>query len=261
MHMILKALQMMGRIFFSFLQDIGRFGFFTCHVLYRVFTRPFYMRAFVVNLTEIGYMSLPVVGLTSLFTGAALALQIYAGGTRFNAIEVVPSIVSIGMARELGPVLVGLMIAGRVGAAIAAEIGSMKVTEQIDALKTLSTDPLRYLVIPRLIASIICLPLLVLVGISIGIFGGYLASIELLGFNPDKYLYNAIHFLHFEDVMSGFIKGAVFGGIIALVGCYQGLHSQRGAAGVGRATTKAVVYASCLILASNYIMTSLFHSQ
>jgi phospholipid/cholesterol/gamma-HCH transport system permease protein len=222
------------------------------------FRPPFFFGEFGRQLLRIGYFSLPVVGLTALFTGAALALQIYAGGARFNAEAVVPSIVAIGMARELGPVLGGLMVAGRVSASVAAEIGTMRVTEQIDALVTLSTNPMKYLVAPRLLAATLALPLLVLIGDIIGIMGGFLVGIGRLGFNAGVYIDNTADFLEVGDVTSGMIKAAVFGFIIALLGCYQGFYSDRGAQGVGRATTNAVVSASILILATNYILTEVF---
>ena len=171
-----------------------------------------------------------------------------------------PSIVAIGMVRELGPVLGGLMVAGRVAAAIAAEIGTMKVTEQIDALVTLSTNPLKYLTLPRVLAATLSLPLLVAIGDSIGIFGGYLVGTTRLGFNAANYIQNTVDFLETWDVISGMIKGAVFGFIVAMMGCYHGMNSGKGAAGVGRATTNAVVSASILILASNYILTEVFFS-
>jgi len=198
------------------------------------------------------------VGLTALFTGGALALQIYAGGARFNAEAIVPSIVSIGMARELGPVLGGLMVAARVASSVAAEIGTMKVTEQIDALVTLSTDPMKYLTVPRVVAATLCVPLLVGVGDAIGIMGGYLVGTTRLGFNEVVYLKNTIDFLQTWDILSGMIKGAVFGFIIALMGCFYGMNSGRGAQGVGTATKSAVVTASVLILVANYILTEVF---
>jgi phospholipid/cholesterol/gamma-HCH transport system permease protein len=199
-----------------------------------------------------------VVGLTAIFTGGALALQIYAGGSRFNAEAVVPQIVAIGIVRELGPVLGGLMVAARVASSIAAEIGTMKVTEQIDALVTLSTHPLKYLAVPRVLAATLSVPVLVAVGDSIGILGGYLVGITRLEFNAATYLENTVDFLEGWDVVSGLIKGAVFGFIVALMGCYHGMNSGRGAQGVGRATKSAVVSSSVLILASNYILTELF---
>jgi phospholipid/cholesterol/gamma-HCH transport system permease protein len=208
----------------------------------------------------IGYLSLPVVGLTALFTGGALALQIYAGGARFNAESVVPSIVAIGMVRELGPVLGGLMVAGRVAASIAAEIGTMKVTEQIDALVTLSTHPMKYLTVPRVVAAVLTLPVLVAIGDIIGIMGGFLVGVTRLDFNASAYMTNTIDFLETSDVVSGLVKAAVFGFIVAVMGCYHGMNSGRGAQGVGRATTNAVVSASILILASNYVLTEVFFS-
>lgn len=210
------------------------------------------------QLLRIGWLSLPVVGLTALFTGAALALQINAGGERFQAGDVVPAIVAIGMARELGPVLGGLMVAARVASSIAAELGSMRVTEQIDALMTLSTDPMGWLVAPRLWAAILTVPLLVGVGDTIGIMGGWLIGTTTLGFTSQAYLSNSWAFLEIWDVVSGLIKGAVFGFIVALAGCWFGMHAGRGAAGVGRATTGSVVAASVGILAANFILTGLF---
>ncbi|HEY0275496.1 MAG TPA: ABC transporter permease, partial [Paenirhodobacter sp.] len=201
------------------------------------------------------------VGLTAIFTGGALALQIYAGGARFNAESLVPSIVALGITRELGPVLGGLMVAARVASSIAAEIGTMKVTEQIDALTTLSTHPMKYLTVPRVLAATLTLPLLVAVGDSIGIMGGYLVGISRLDLNGANYIKNTVNFLQFWDVGSGIVKGAVFGFFIALLGCYHGMNSSRGAQGVGAATKTSVVAASVLILATNYILTELFFTS
>jgi phospholipid/cholesterol/gamma-HCH transport system permease protein len=248
----------LGRTVLSLCRGAGALSIFGALSLSHVFRPPFYAGEFGRQLLRIGYFSLPVVGMTALFTGAALALQIYAGGARFNAESVVPSIVAIGMTRELGPVLGGLMVAGRVSASVAAEIGTMRVTEQIDALTTLSTNPLKYLVAPRLAAATLALPALVLVGDVIGIMGGFLVGVGRLGFNPGVYLANTIDFLEVGDVTSGLVKAAVFGFIIALMGCYHGYNSGRGAQGVGRATTSAVVSASVLILASNYFLTEFF---
>jgi len=162
------------------------------------------------------------------------------------------------MVRELGPVLGGLMVAARVASSVAAEIGTMKVTEQIDALVTLSTDPMRYLTAPRVLAATLTVPVLVAVGDIIGIFGGYLVGTGKLGFNASTYLQNTVTYLEFWDVGSGLVKGAVFGFLIALTGCYYGMNSGRGAQGVGRATKSAVVAASVLILAANYVLTEVF---
>jgi len=200
------------------------------------------------------------VGLTALFTGGALALQIYSGGARFSAEAVVPQIVAIGMVRELGPVLVGLMIAARVTSSIAAEIATMKVTEQIDALVTLSTNPMKYLTLPRVLAATLVMPLLVAVGDIIGIFGGYLVGTQRLGFTPATYLQNTVDFLEMQDILSSLAKGAVFGFIAGLMGCYYGMTSDRGAMGVGRATKGAVVAAAVMILVANFILTEAFFS-
>lgn len=253
----------------GFLASIGRTALGLCRAagavavfagtgVTHVFRPPFYPGELGRQFLRIGYFSLPVVGMTALFTGAALALQIYAGGARFNAESVVPSIVAIGITRELGPVLGGLMVAGRVSASVAAEIGTMRVTEQIDALTTLSTNPMKYLVAPRLLAATLAMPLLVFVGDIIGVMGGFLVGTARLGFNPGVYVTNTVDFLEVTDVTSGMIKAAVFGFIVALMGCYQGYHSERGAQGVGRATTNAVVSASILILAANYVLTEFF---
>ncbi len=254
----IDILAAIGRATIAFLASIGAVTVFTAKTLAAIVAPPFYPREFFKQLMAIGYFSLPVVGLTALFTGAALALQIYAGGARFNAESVVPSIVAIGMVRELGPVLGGLMVAGRVSSSIAAEIGTMRVTEQIDALTTLSTDPMKYLVAPRTLAATIALPILAGIGDVIGIMGGYLVGTTRLGFNSGNYIRNTVDFLQTADVTSGLIKAAVFGFIIAIMGAFQGYHSGRGAQGVGRATTNAVVSASVMILAANYVLNELF---
>jgi phospholipid/cholesterol/gamma-HCH transport system permease protein len=251
----------LGRATLGTIAALGRVILFTAQTLRHMVTPPFYPREFGVALINIGWLSLPVVGLTALFTGAALALQIYAGGSRFNAEAVVPSIVAIGMTRELGPVLGGLMVAARVASSIAAEIGTMKVTEQIDALVTLSTNPMKYLTVPRVLAGTLAVPVLVAVGDTFGIMGGYLVGTTRLGFNEAAYLNNTFDFLEVWDVGSGLVKGAVFGFLITLMGCYFGMTSGRGAQGVGAATKSAVVAASVLILAANYLLTEAFFSS
>ncbi|MDQ2088361.1 MlaE family ABC transporter permease [Marimonas arenosa] len=254
------SLAAIGRPVLAALALIGRLALYAFETVTHLLRPPFYGREFLHALVQIGWLSLPVVGLTAVFTGGALALQIYAGGSRFNAESVVPSIVAIGMTRELGPVLGGLMVAARVASSIAAEIGTMKVTEQIDALVTLSTHPMKYLTLPRVLAATLAVPVLVGVGDAIGIMGGYLVGITRLDFNAAAYLKNTADFLETWDVVSGLIKGAVFGFIVATMGCFYGMHSGRGAQGVGRATKSAVVAASVLILAANYILTELFFS-
>jgi phospholipid/cholesterol/gamma-HCH transport system permease protein len=257
---VLAPLAVTGAAVLGLLAGVGRATLFALSVLSHLLRPPFYLREFASALMTIGYFSLPVVGLTALFTGGALALQIYAGGARFNAEAVVPSIVAIGMVRELGPVLGGLMVAARVASSIAAELGTMKVTEQIDALVTLSTHPLKYLAVPRVLAATLAVPVLVGVGDAIGIFGGYLVGTTRLGFDAATYLRNTVDFLEFWDIGSGLVKGAVFGFIVALMGAWFGMNSARGAQGVGAATKAAVVTASVLILAANYVLTELFFS-
>ena len=258
MTLISSVLGTIGAAVLGALAAVGRVVIFALNTVSHLLRPPFYWREFLAALVQIGWLSLPVVGLTALFTGGALALQIYAGGSRFNAEAVVPSIVAIGMVRELGPVLGGLMVAARVASSIAAEIGTMKVTEQIDALVTLSTDPMKYLTLPRVLAATVSVPLLVAVGDAIGIMGGYMVGTTRLGFNPAVYLQNTADFLETWDVVSGMIKGAAFGFIVALMGCYHGMQSGRGAQGVGAATKSAVVAASVLILAANYLLTEVF---
>ena len=253
----MNFLAVIGRVFLTFLAETGRLALFTVSALVNCVRPPVYGRLIGQQMLRIGYYSLPVVGLTAFFTGGALALQIYVGGNRFGAEAVVPNIVVLGITRELGPVIAGLMVAGRVAAAIAAEIGTMRVTEQIDALTTLSTNPMRYLVVPRLIASVVTMPLLVIVADAIGVFGGYVIATQSLGFNGAIYIKNTMDFMTTADVTSGVIKVAVFGFIIALMGCYNGFHSKGGAQGVGAATTNAVVTSSILILAANYFLTSI----
>jgi phospholipid/cholesterol/gamma-HCH transport system permease protein len=257
----MNPLAVIGQIFLSFLTTIGDLTLFAGRAIVQGVSGPFYPRAILRQMVDIGYYSLPVVGLTAIFTGMVLALQSYTGFSRFEAESAVATIVVLSMTRELGPVLAGLMVAGRVGASMAAEIGTMRVTEQIDALTTLSTDPFKYLVWPRLIAGLLMLPLLVVVADIIGVFGGYIVGIYKLGFGPYEYINNTFEFLETEDVVSGLVKAAVFGFLVALMGCYQGYHSEGGAQGVGAATTKAVVSASILILTANYVVTELFFSR
>jgi len=250
-----------GRAVLTLLADIGRLAGFTGRALTSLVSPPIYGRLIGIQILRIGYFSLPVVGLTAFFTGGALALQIWLGGNRYGAEAIVPQIVVLGITRELGPVIAGLMVAGRVSAAIAAEIGTMKVTEQIDALTTLATNPFKYLVVPRLVAAVLSMPILVAIADSIGVFGGYVVSTATLHFTGSIYLKNTVDFATRQDIDSGLIKAAVFGFIIALMGCYNGFNSRGGAQGVGAATTAAVVSSSILILAANYVLTSLlFHT-
>jgi phospholipid/cholesterol/gamma-HCH transport system permease protein len=247
-----------GRTTLNFLIATGKISIFTFRAVTNIFRMPLYLPVMFRQMIEVGYYSLPVVGLTAIFTGAVLALQSHTGFSRFSAESAIPTVVVLSITRELGPVLAGLMVAGRIGASIAAEIGTMKVTEQIDALTTLSTNPIKYLVTPRVFACVLMLPCLVIVADIIGVLGGYLVASYKLGFNPAIYLQNTFKYLEVQDVISGLVKSSVFGFIIAIIGCYSGYNSKRGAQGVGSATTNAVVLSSILILLSNYIITEAF---
>jgi phospholipid/cholesterol/gamma-HCH transport system permease protein len=258
---MLRFLARVGAVFLAFLGATGRLAMFAATALATLFAPPFYLRTILRQMVAIGYYSLPVVGLTAIFTGMVLALQSYVGFSRFAAESAVATVVVLSMTRELGPVIAGLMVAGRVGAAMAAEIGTMRVTDQIDALATLSTDPLRYLVLPRLVAGLVTLPLLVIVADILGVFGGYMVGTYSLGFNPQAYLHRTEEYLKTIDVVSGLVKAGVFGFIVALMGCYHGYYSRGGAQGVGQATTHAVVSASVLILVFNYLLTQAFFAR
>jgi phospholipid/cholesterol/gamma-HCH transport system permease protein len=250
-----------GRAFLIFLEATGRLMLFSGVAISHCFRPPFYLRLIGRQMVDIGYYSLPVVGLTALFTGMVLALQSFTGFARFQAEGAVATVVVLSVTRELGPVLAGLMVAGRIGASMAAEIGTMRVTEQVDALSTLATNPFKYLVAPRLIAGLTMLPLLVLVADIIGVFGGFLIGVYRLDFNPAAYIGRTWEYLEPMDVISGLVKAGVFGFVIALMGCYHGYQSRGGAQGVGAATTNAVVSSSILILVFNYLITGLFFSR
>jgi phospholipid/cholesterol/gamma-HCH transport system permease protein len=256
----MNPLAIIGRLFLAFLAAIGDLTLFALRAIVHGASGPYYPRMIGRQMIDIGYYSLPVIGLTAIFTGAVLALQSYTGFQRFQAETALPTIVVLSMTRELGPVLAGLMVAGRVGAAVAAEVGPMRVPEQLDALVTLSTDPFKYLIAPRIFAGLIALPLLVLVANVIGVLGGYVISVYHFGFNPYSYIDQNWTYLETIDVISGLVKAAVFGFIVALMGCYNGYNSKGGAQGVGMATTKAVVSAAILILVSNYVVTQVFFS-
>ena len=258
---MLTFLASIGAVLIAFLATAGRLALFASRTVASAAAPPFYLRAVLRQMLDIGYFSLPVVGLTALFTGMVLALQSYTGFSRFSAEGAVATVVVLSMTRELGPVIAALMVAGRVGAAMAAEIGTMRVTDQIDALTTLSTEPLSYLVLPRLVAGLVTMPMLVIVADIIGVFGGYLVGVYRFDFNPATYLTNTEQYLETRDVVSGLVKAGVFGLIVTLMGCYHGYYSQGGAQGVGQATTYAVVSASVMILVSDYMLTAVFFGR
>jgi len=250
--------ELIGNFFIEAIRSIGKISYFIFLTFKYLFFPRFYLNSNFNYLIKILLSSIPIVALTAIFSGMVLALQSYTGFSRFSAETAIPKIVVLTLTRELGPVLAGLMVAGRVGASIAAEIATMRVTEQIDALKTLNTNFYNYLVTPRVIALVIIMPLLVTFADIIGVYGGYLISTLRLGFNETIYISNTINFVSFEDYFSGMVKSIVFGFIIALMSCYHGLYTGKGSFGVGSATTNAVVSSSVLILVFNYILTEVF---
>ena len=245
----------LGKPLVRFVSGLGELSLFIAKSVYNSVTPPFYLKLLGKQMIDIGFYSLPVVALTTIFAGMVIALQTYSGFSSYGAESAVASVVLISVTRELAPVFSGLMVAGRIGAAMAAEIGTMRVTEQIDALVTLSTNPFKYLVAPRVLAGIMVLPLLVLIGDVIGIFGGFIIAVYKLGFNPANYINSTINGLESLDIVTGVVKACVFGFIIAIMGCYNGYKSR------GGATTNAVVSASILILIFNYIITELFFAK
>ena len=257
----LDAVAAVGRGTIGAVRGTGAAALFGGLGLSHLVRPPFYGRMFWRAFVEFAYFSLPVVALTAVFSGMVIALQSYTGFSRFNAESAVASVVALSVVRELAPVLAALLVAGRVGAAMAAELGTMRVTDQIDALTTLSTNPIKYLVTPRLLAGVLALPLLTVVADIIGVAGGFIVATVKLGFSPRLYLSSTFDILTTSDVVVGLAKAGAFGFIIALMGCYHGYNSKGGAEGVGAATTSAVVSASILILAFDYVMTELFFAR
>ena len=258
---LLDPVASLGRAVLSALREAGALAIFAAAAVSHLFRPPFFGRNLLRAFIEIGYFSLPVVALTATFTGMVLALQSYTGFSRFGAEGAVANLVVLSVTRELGPVLAGLMVAGRIGAAFAAEIGTMRVTDQIDALTTLSTNPMKYLVAPRLLAATLAMPLLVVVANILAVMGGTIVATMKLDFSFHTYMAATLNALHTDDVVSGLAKAAVFGFVIALMGTYCGYNSKGGAQGVGSATTTAVVSSSILILALDYVLTEAFFAR
>ena len=248
---------LIGNFVLRFIKESGRIVILFGETIGLTFRSPYYGREILKHMEEVGIRSFPVVIITAAFTGMVLALQSFTGFKRFGAETMVGTVVALSMTRELGPVLTGLMVSGRVGSAMAAELGTMRVTEQIDALYTLATNPIKYLIVPRFLAATIMLPILVVFADVIGIIGGYLISVQVLGANPTLYVRRTWDYLELSDLYSGIIKAIFFGMIIAIISCYHGFNAQGGAEGVGKATTKAVVISSLTILISNYFITAI----
>ena len=250
-------LDLLGTTILRGLDDLGRFFYIMASSVLWTFRRPFDGAELLRQMVRVGWDSVPVVFLTCLFTGMVLALQTYRGFERFHAEGFVGSVVALSLTRELAPVLTGLMVAGRVGSAMAAELGTMRVTEQIDALYAMATEPVHYLVVPRVNASVLMLPVLTVMGDAIGIIGGWLVSVGLFGANSYLYMERTFQFLEVNDITSGLIKAAFFGLILSVTGCAKGFYTSGGAEGVGRATTSAVVTACMYILLSDFFLTKI----
>jgi phospholipid/cholesterol/gamma-HCH transport system permease protein len=253
----MNLLERVGRVFIRLFEQTGLWFAMLWRTILWTFRPPFEGREWLRQMVRVGVDSIPVVFLTTMFTGMVMALQTYNGFHRVHAENFVGSVVALAMLRELSPVLVALMVTGRVGSSMAAEIGTMRVTEQLDALQALATDPVQYLFVPRVIAGIVMLPLLTILGDALGVGGGYLVGVKMMGANPVVYEQNTYQFLKMNDVWSGLIKAAVFGLILTLTGCVRGYYTSGGAEGVGRATTAAVVSASLIVLLSDFFLTKL----
>jgi len=251
------VLEAVGQRSLGIFEEIGRFFYILYMTLYWTFRRPFDGREWLRQAVRVGVDSIPVVGLSSMFIGMVMALQTFRGFERFHAESFVASVVALSLTRELAPVVSALMIAGRIGSSFAAELGTMRVTEQIDALYAMATEPIHYLVVPRVGATTLMLPPLVAVSNGLGIVGGWLVAVQLLGSNPVVYWDRTFQFLDLNDVFSGLIKAAVFGLILAVTGCSKGFFTTGGAEGVGRATTAAVVMGSLVILLSDFFLTKI----
>lgn len=251
-----EILAFVGRPFTVMSVGAGRLFLLFWETLKMTFVPPFRFRLFIKQIEFIGVNSLSVIILTGSFTGMVFAFQSYIGFSKFGAEYLVGTVVTLGMARELGPVLSAIMVAARAGSAITAEIGTMKVTEQIDALSSLAVDPVQYLCVPRILAGIFVMPLLNVIAVFCGTVGGVFVGVYILGINKTLYLDNMYRYIDLSDFMNGMIKSVVFGLLVTLVGCYKGYYTSGGAEGVGKATTESVVLACILILVFDYILTA-----
>lgn len=255
--MLFTFIDTIGKITLSFLDGLGSFTLFFIANIGAGFKTRLKIKQVLAQIKHIGAESFAIVFLTGLFTGCALALQFYIGLKQFGGKDFIGLVIAAGMIRELGPVLTGLMVTGRAGSAMAAEIGTMKINEEIDALHTLRINPYQYLIIPRIIASMISLPLLAAISMLCGITGGYLYCVYSLDINADVYISSIRNFIELWDLIGGLIKSMFFGLILSFVGTYTGYNTTGGAQGVGIATTKSVMFGSIFILIANYFLSVL----
>lgn len=255
--MVLRFIDHVGAAAIESCNTLGNFALFLYTALYTFFTTKLKVKKVFTQMEHIGVNSLVIVMLTGLFTGAVLAFQSYIGFKRFHAEEFIGPVVALSLTRELGPVLTGLMVTGRAGSAMTAEIGTMRITEQIDALRTLRLNVFQYLITPRLVATTIILPFLTLFTMIVGIIGGYLIATSVLGLNGVQFIKGIQRYVELSDITNGLIKAAVFGLILSWVGAYKGYYAHSGARGVGIATTQSVVISSIMILIANYFLTAI----
>jgi phospholipid/cholesterol/gamma-HCH transport system permease protein len=253
-YLIISALNAVGETTISFCTELGKFSLFLYNALRASFRLRISLKKVCSHMNTIGIHSLAISIITGTFAGAVLAYQMHEGFKKFGGQNLLGAIVALSMIRELGPVLTGLMVTGRAGSSIAAEIGTMRISEQLDALKTLGIDPFQYLIIPRIIGATCIMPFLTIFSMFAGIVGGYVVALCALGIPPDAYISHIKELVTPFDVVGGAIKGAIFGFIFSTVGCYQGYHARDGARGVGMATTQSVVMGSIIIIISNYFL-------
>lgn len=253
----MKLFEYIGRMAIAFFEALGAICVFLYQTLYWLVRRPVFIKQFFKQMEFIGIKSTSVVLLTGMFTGMVSALQTYHGFSLFGADSLVGSTTALGLLRELGPVLAALMVTARAGSAMTAEIGTMRVTEQVDALTVMGVNPFQYLVIPRVIATIIMMPMLTLIFDSIGIIGAYLVGVEILDIDKGIFMARIVEYVDYSDLFSGLAKSAFFGAILSIVGCYKGYSTSGGAEGVGNATTYSVVISSVCILIADYVLTAL----
>lgn len=251
------AIDNLGRTVLQNVEEMGKLLLLFISVLSWMIRPPLKLRNIFKQMEFVGVKSIFVVVLTGTFTGMVMALQGYHGFRMFSAESLVGSTVALGMTRELGPVLTSLMVTARAGSAMAAELGTMRVTEQIDALYVMAANPVKHLIVPRVIAGVIMVPVLTIVSDFVGILGGYFVGVVLLNINSGIFVKNITRYVDLDDIYNGLIKAAVFGLILSLIGCYKGFNTSGGAEGVGRATTEAVVLASITILISDYFLTAI----
>ncbi len=252
----MKFFEFIGKIILDIIHMAGKMSILFYETTKGIFKPPFRFKLFIKQIEFIGYKSIPIIILTGIFIGMAFSLHSYKGLNNFGAGEMSSGLVALAMILELGPVLTGIMVAARAGSAMAAELGTMKVTEQIDALDAMAVDPVHYLAVPRMLAGMLSMPLLNAICITFGMIGGYLVIVNLMGVSSSIYFENMVLYTSIKDIIDSLIKSFVFGIIVVIVSCYNGFNATTGAEGVGKATNLSVVESSVLICVFDYVLTS-----